>query len=116
MVDWSNLGKNILNAVAPPTALFDSTKGSVAGKLLGDPGAEQERERRRLLYEQAGQSAAFADQGQAGYGALTGRGNGALDYLQQQAMGQNSVSAEQLRQALAQNQAAQMSMAAGASP
>src|SRR5678815_2977267 len=72
--------------------------------------------RKRLLAQQAGLSGQFADQGQAGYGALGQRGTGALDYLQQQAQGQNSVSAEQLRQGLQQNQAGMMSYAAGASP
>jgi hypothetical protein len=47
---------------------------------------------------------------------MTARGQGALDYLQGQARGENSVSAEQLRQALQQNLAAQRSMAASASP
>jgi hypothetical protein len=108
--------KNPLNALLPPTALFDSTRGSLAEKAFADPGADQERERRRLLYEQGGKSAAFADQGESNYNALTGRGTAGLDYLQGQMMGQNSVSAEQLRQGLQQSLAAQSSFAAGASP
>lgn len=81
-----------------------------------DPGAAQERERRRLLYEQAGQSAGFADQAQGNYGTLTNRGMGALDYLERQARGEDSVSAMQLKQALQRNIAENQSMAAGASP
>jgi hypothetical protein len=54
--------------------------------------------------------------GQAGYNAMTGRLNGALDDLQATAQGRNSVAAEQLRQGMQQGQAAQMSMAAAASP
>jgi hypothetical protein len=81
-----------------------------------DPGADQERQRRELLYAQGGKSAAFADQGESNFNALTGRSTAGLDYLQGQMEGRNSVSAEQLRQGLAQNQAAQMSMAAGAAP
>jgi hypothetical protein len=61
-------------------------------------------------------SEAFAARGVNNYGDLTGLGRGSLQQLGQQAQGQRSVSAEQLRQALGQNQAAQMSLAAGASP
>lgn len=117
MVDWGNLGKNVLNAVVPPTAFIGSTQGSIAKQTLGnDPGADAERKRRELLYGQAAASSGFADTAQGNFNALTGRGQAGLDYLQGQMMGQNSVSAEQLRQGLAQNQAAQMSMAAGAAP
>lgn len=103
---------------------FDTVKdigGGIAGgikKITGmdDPGADAEKKRRELLYGQAGASAGFADQAQGNYNALGARGQGALDYLQGQMQGQNSVSAEQLRQALQQNLAAQSSYAAGASP
>lgn len=81
-----------------------------------DPWNIDDSMRKRLLAQQAGLSGQFADQGQASYGQLGTRGAGALDYLQGQANGQNSVSAEQLRQGLQQQYANQASMAAGASP
>lgn len=83
---------------------------------FGDPGAEAERQRKDMLYGQAARAGAFANQGQRSYRDLGAQGNDALAGLRATAMGQNSVSAEQLRQGLAQNLGAQMSMAAGASP
>jgi hypothetical protein len=58
----------------------------------------------------------FAGTTQGNYNQLTGRLNGSLDALQATANGQNSVSAEQLRQGQMQNLAQQQSLAAGASP
>ena len=64
-----------------------------------------------------GQGAAgFAGQAQQNYSDMTGRLGGALDNLQGQMNGQNSVSALQLHQALQQNLANQQAMAAGANP
>lgn len=79
-----------------------------------DPGAEQERQRKALLYGQAGRAGDFADYGQASYGQLGTEASGQRDYLRRLASGQDSVSAEQLRQSLGQNLAAQRSLAAGA--
>lgn len=81
-----------------------------------DPGADAEKKRKELLYNQGRLANRFADQAQGSYGQMTTRGNQALDALQAQAMGQNSVSAEQLRQGLGQMYAQQQSMATGASP
>jgi len=81
-----------------------------------DPGAEAEKLRKQQLYGQAGQAGSFANFGQAGYSQLGQQGNGALAALQRQAQGQDSVSAEQLRQAMQANLAQQRSLAAGASP
>jgi len=83
---------------------------------LADPGADAERQRKQLLYEQALKSGGFADTAQTGYGQLGGEAAAQRDYLRRLASGQDSVSAEQLRQGLQQNQAAQASYAAGASP
>lgn len=58
----------------------------------------------------------FAGQGEAGYGAMTREMGHDRDYLRRLMQGQNSVSAEQLRQGLQQNLAAQRSMAASARP
>lgn len=88
----------------------------ITGAITSDPGAEAERQRRLLLYQQAQQAGGFADQSQQGYQQLGQQGQGALEALRQQASGQNSVSAEQLRQALQQQLAQQRSLAAGASP
>lgn len=95
---------------------FTGGKNSLWSATFGsDPGADAERKRKELLYEQAAKSSGFADQGQADYGQLGGEASAQRDYLRRLASGQDSVSAEQLRQGLAQNQAAQQSMAAGAS-
>lgn len=115
-MDWGNLGKNFLNAIAPPTALFGSTRGSMAEQVFADPGADAERQRKEMLYGQAGAAGKFAARGQRNFGVLGTQGNDALAGLRAAAMGQNSVSAEQLKQGLAQNLANQQSMVAGASP
>lgn len=72
--------------------------------------------RQALLAQQGSLAGKFANQAQQGYNAYGQQGNAALAQLQAQAQGQNSVSAEQLRQNLGQLQSQQMSMAAGASP
>lgn len=59
---------------------------------------------------------AFANTGEQGYGAMTAEAQQSRDYLRRLASGQESVSAEQLRQGLQQNVAAQRSMAASAAP
>src|SRR5678815_405830 len=92
---------------------FKSVGGGIAqglGKITGmghDAGADQEAERRRLLYEQAGKAAGFADTAQGGYGQLGGEASAQRDYLRRLAGGQDSISAEQLRQGLQTNIAAQ---------
>jgi hypothetical protein len=91
--------------------------GGIGGWFSGDDEADDaERQRKQLLYEQALKSGRFADQGEANYNADTLQGRMALAGLRRQALGQDSVSAEQLRQALGQNLAAQRSLAAGAAP
>jgi len=112
---WGGTGKNILNAVSPVTALIPSMQGSFAQGTIGnDPGAEQERMRRALLQAQGASAGQFADQAQGGYAQLGAQGQQNIAGLQRLASGQDSVSAEQLRQGLQQNVAAQQSMAAGA--
>lgn len=113
--DWSQLLPGISEPGSSDTQYADF--GSRAFKWLDqDPGAAAEAKRKQLLYDQAQAAANFSGIGQNNYNAMTQRGNAALDALQQQAMGQNSVSAEQLRQGLGQLYAQQQSMAAGASP
>jgi endosialidase-like protein len=101
---WSGLGNGIANA---------------AGKLnplsWGDESDSQKLQRGQLV-GQGDAAAGFADTAQQGYGQLGGEASAQRDYLRSLASGQNSVSAEQLRQGLQQNLAAQQSMAAGAGP
>ena len=75
-----------------------------------------ESEQRAGLTGTAERSNAFADQGQQQYGVLGAQLGGEAGYLRDVARGGQSVSAEQLRQALGQNVSAQQSMAAGAAP
>lgn len=58
----------------------------------------------------------FAEYNQGGYQGLTGEAAAQRDALRRQALGQDSLSSEQLRQGLQQNLASQRSMAASASP
>jgi hypothetical protein len=80
----------------------------------GQPRAWQfsDKTRQGLLNQQGSIAGRFADQSQANYTQLGNQGNAALAGLQAQAQGQNSVSAEQLRQGLLQQQAQQQSIAA----
>lgn len=118
-MDWgdvANFGKGFALGGPLGGAINAATGGGVTGTIFSDPGAEAERQRKAMLYGQAAGAGTFADRGEMGYGQLGAQGQMTLAGLQAQANGQNSVSAEQLRQGLAQNQAAQQSFAAGASP
>lgn len=89
--------------------------GGIAGGLIGGIGgylgsSSDEEERKKKLLEQ------FAAQGQANYNSLGTEAAAQRDYLRSLASGQNSISAEQLRQGLQQQIAAQQSIAAGANP
>lgn len=81
----------------------------------GDQSAQQQQQSGQLV-GQGDEANAFANRGQDNFGALGGEASTERDYLRQLAMGQHSVSAEQLRQGLQQNLAVQSSMAAGAAP
>ncbi len=78
----------------------------------GDPGNAD----RANVGANAAQANAMGQAGAANYGADRAGMQQTQDYLRGQMQGQNSVSAEQLRQGLQQNLANQQSMAAGASP
>lgn len=116
MSKWGNAAGGAASGAAAGAALgpWGAAAGGVVGGALGYFGTDDEADQRAKALQ--AQRDAFAAQARASYGDLTQRAGGSLDYLQGQAQGQNSVSAEQLRQALQQNQAAQLSMAAGASP
>lgn len=66
--------------------------------------------------DQGNRSSDFADTGQQGFGQLGTEAAAQRAALQRLATGQDSYSAEQLRQGLGQNVAAQRSMAAGGAP
>lgn len=87
--------------------------GSFIGGLLGGltkrPG---EAEQRKGLMGQGIEAGNFAGVGEGGFGALGDQLGGEYGYLRDVARGGQSVSAEQLRQGLQQQQAQQQSMAA----
>ncbi len=116
MVDWGRIGLGVATGGMSELTGAPSLAQATSFNPFSDPGQAQEKERRRLLFEQAAKSGGFADQGQTGFGQLGQQGNANIAGLQRLANGQDSITAEQLRQGLAQNQAQQMSMAAGASP
>lgn len=89
--------------------------GGVGGYLKGS-GDDAEKRRKNWLNHQAAEAGGEGDETYQSYRDLGSRGYGALDYLQGQAQGQSSISAEQLRQGLGQLYAQQSSMAAGAAP
>lgn len=95
-VNWVN-GKNV--GYLTDTGQYDPTNGA-----------------RTSLTGNAGQANQLGQMGAGNYGAATYQLGQANNFLNGQMQGQNSVSAEQLRQGLQQNLAAQQSQAAGASP
>ncbi len=84
------------------------------GGILGE--SKDQANLRDTQRAQADAASKFAGQGEEGFGKLGAEATAQRDYLRRIAGGQDSVSAEQLRQGLMQNQAAQRSMAAGAAP
>jgi hypothetical protein len=116
---WGDLGKAGLGLATGGASLLATGIGPQGGALdlVGsDPGADVEKLRKQQLAQQAAAAGGFADQAQGNYANMTAQGNAQLGALRDLQSGRNSVSAEQLRQGLQQQQAAQMSMAAGASP
>ncbi len=81
---------------------------------------EQKQKQLETAQDQIGQQAQaasrFGDTGERGYAALGAEAGALRQQLGRYASGQDSLSAEQLRQSLQQNQAAQQSFAAGARP
>ncbi len=100
--DWKRIGTDY------------ATMG-IAELGLGDDSSSQQNQRAQLA-NQGDVAAQNAKQAWLDYRNAQGRGWDQLAGLQNQAAGKNSLSAEQLRQGLQQNLAAQQSMAAGASP
>lgn len=84
--------------------------------IFGGGGTSENDPLREALQGNATGARGFADRAQANYNSGTLQLNGAMQGLRDQASGKNSVSAEQLRQALMQNQAGQRSAAVSAAP
>lgn len=78
--------------------------------------SESATEQRDNLGNQAGMAGWFGDVNQDEYQNLGNEASAERDYLRKLASGQESVSAEQLRQGVQQNVAAQRSMAQGGAP
>jgi Chaperone of endosialidase len=78
--------------------------------------SDSAKQQRSDLNNQANQADALRDYSTTGFGALGTEGDQMRGLLRDQATGKTSFSGEQLRQGLMQQQAAQQSMAAGASP
>lgn len=113
-MSWGNAAGGAASGALAGSAL--GPWGAAAGGLIGgamgyfgggeDPG--EAAKRKALL--------GLGQSGVANYGALGGRLGAEADWLGRVARGEESQSAEQLRQALQQNLGAQQSMAAGAAP
>lgn len=84
--------------------------------LVDSPDAAAEAERKRQMQAQAAAAGGFANTAEGNYGNMTAQGMQSINDLRALASGQNSVSAEQLRQGQQQNLATQRAMAASANP
>lgn len=91
-------------------------KGGSANPLNWGNESESQKQQREDLGNQAGMASEFGDIGQRNYGKTTAEGEQARDLQRRRAMGEDSMSAEQLRQGLQQQYAMQRSAVAGASP
>lgn len=109
-LEWSDL-----NPLTWPGQVASRFKKDMQPGGLFGPSKDQ-AQLREDQRKQADASNAFAGVGEQGYGAMTQESQQARDYLRRLASGQDSVSAEQLRQGMQQNVAAQRSMAASAAP
>ncbi len=78
--------------------------------------SDSAKQQRGELQNQANQADSFRDYTSTSAGALGTELGADRERMRRRALGQDSLSAEQLRQGLQQQQSAQMSMAAGASP
>lgn len=117
MAEITSMGNGVYN-VPGYGAVGDGDGGGLGGLLTGrmrqsqygpiDPNGDISRE--------AGAAGRFAGQGEAGYGMMTREMGKDRDYLRGLQRGENSVSAEQLRQGLQQQYGMAQSMAASARP
>jgi hypothetical protein len=112
--DYAKKGLGAVGRLNDPRQHYDKWK-EMYGQTLGDED-ESAIDQRNQLQLQGGAAANFANQGEAGFAAMGAESQGVRDHLGRVARGQESVSAEQLRQGLQQNLSAQRSMAASAAP
>lgn len=117
---WSDWNSNGNGFTAAPQQLPPGAKPGSWGipnpfKGITDE-SQSTKDQRANLFDQGNRASDFADQGQGEYGQLGTEAAAQREALRRLALGQDSLSAEQLRQGLATNVAAQRSMAAGASP
>lgn len=106
-LDWGDL-----NPLTWPGQVKRSAQKDFGG-LTEDPTAEAKAAQLNRQGQAAGK---FADTGEEGYGQMTAESAAMRQAMQRRAQGQDSLSAEQLRQGLGQQLAMQRSMAASASP
>lgn len=92
-----------------------AAKGNPGG-VTGQPRPNQHQGLMDMVSNEAGAASGFAQQSQNQFGQLGRMNLQEMDYLRRLARGENSLSAEQLRQGLQQNVAGQQAMAAGARP
>jgi hypothetical protein len=96
--------------------LYGAYKDGAVDYLTGSGQYDPTKGARDALMTQGQNAGNFAQQAQGNYNAVTGQLGQSADALRALASGQNSVSAEQLRQAALANQSQQQSIAASASP
>lgn len=114
-MDWSDLGYAVPGLNTYMLASNPSVQGTVGG-IFGVGAGDPSNPYRNALNQNAQQQGQFGQNLQGQYLANQQGINNTAGMLQSLASGQDSVSAEQLRQGLQQAQAQQMSMAAGAAP
>lgn len=110
------MGFNPMNMIGGLGKILSKGGGAIRDGLGGLTNRPGEEEQRQGLTSQSGKASSFAGYGEGEFGRLSGELAGETGYLRDIARGKQSVTAEQLRQSLQQNLAAQQSMAAGASP
>jgi hypothetical protein len=110
------MGFNPVKMIGGLGGLLSKGGGAIRDGLGGLTRRPGEEEQRQGLTDQSGRASSFAGYGEGEFGRLSGELAGETGYLRDIARGKESVTAEQLRQSLQQNLAAQQSMAAGASP
>lgn len=113
---WTDTAQRLFEPLGGDVNNDNAPWWDIGGNLQKDPGAKTEAARKAMLYDQAKQAGSWANQNQNQVAQNQRTGRIALEGLQRQANGENSVSAEQLRQGLQQNLAGQRSLAASASP
>lgn len=113
---WKDTAKRLFIPFGAGADRSKSPVWDLGGQFTYSPGDEEERQRKELLLDQANKAGGFADSGEKEFGELGAESAGARAALLRRANGEDSLSAEQLRQGLQQQVAQQRSMAASAQP